>query len=183
MCGVVRRGAELDGVITLIVAVASLLLGRLGVATFKATGTGTEGKVSTDGVLLMHAIGAEKEVSKIAEVPRDEFNDVLHPRTGVVSLPNDILVWRIGVASLHIDALLWRIGVLSLHIEVLLWRIGVVSLPNDVLQPRIGVVSLEQAAVSKVAMEGTRDMIGDVTPADIDPPNEGIEATGAVHEP
>jgi hypothetical protein len=90
---------EADVVATLTEADEDLLLGRLGVATFKATGTATSD--STDGVRVKHGIEVlQKEVSTIAEVPSDVFRDVLHPRVGVVSLPNDRLVWRMGVVSL-----------------------------------------------------------------------------------
>jgi hypothetical protein len=90
---------EADVVATLIEADEDLLLGRLGVATFRATGTATND--STDGVRVKHGVApAEKEVSTIAEVPSDVFSDVLHPRVGVLSLPNERLVWRMGVVSL-----------------------------------------------------------------------------------
>jgi len=107
---VVRRDVEADGVITLIVAHDCLLLGRLGVATFKATGTID----STDGVRFKkHGIGAAvKEVSTIMEVPSDVFKKgTSFPRIGVVSLPHNVLLPRIGVLSL----LLPRIGVVSLE--------------------------------------------------------------------
>jgi len=151
------RVTEDVGVITLIVADACLVLGRLGVATFKAAGIATSD--STDGVRLTHDIGAaQNDASAIMDVPNEVFNDVLQPRIGVVSLQNDELLIRIGVTSLP--------------------RFGVASLQNDVFVPRVGVISLEKEPHSKPVTDCVRDMI-----AGRDLPNEGIEATGAVHEP